>query len=159
MTRCLCTLAFLLCLTSIASAQVSTPAIPTQFQLLILPPTGDPLTVMPVNMQTTAIGPTQNCGIDPATVSPPAQAPVINPLLFTLADPFTAGKVCRLSFPTALNAGNYQWAGIFVAASCTPGGGPVVTPCPGPRAVGQPPFSVVNPVTPPGAPSDLMLRQ
>jgi hypothetical protein len=148
----------LLCLLmpALAQAQTTTPAVVTQFQLLILPTTGDPLTVTPITTQTTTIGPTQNCGIDPAAIgTPPALS--VNPLLYAMDDPFVAGKKCRLSFPTTLSAGNYRWAGVFIAATCTNAAGQPQTNCIGPRAVGQPPFSIANLLTAPGAPTGLML--
>lgn len=142
-----------------ASAQSTVPASPNQFQVLILPPTGDPLTISPITTQTTSIGPTQNCGIDAAQIPPPPPAPVNNPLLFAVDDPYTAGRKCRLSFPTGLPAGQYQWAGVWIAPSCNPSGQAAITPCPSPRAVGQPPFSIVNLVNPPAAPTGLTFTQ
>ena len=139
------------------SAQSTKPSTPTQFQMLVLPPTGDPMTSAPVRTQTTSIGPTQNCGIDPATLPPPATGPVVNPLLFILDDPYTAGRVCRLSFPTGLEVGNYQWAGVLIADSCNPTGSMEIKPCPGPRSVGQPPFSIANTILEPPAPTGLRL--
>jgi hypothetical protein len=152
-------LCVLVLLVTSAAAQTPGPAAPTQFQLLILPPTGDPLTLVPVATQTTAIGATQNCGIDPSNITPPPANP-INPLLFAMDDPFTPNKKCRLSFPTVLPAGQYQWAGVMIAPSCVPvPGGPTVSPCASARGVGTPPFSIVNPVLPPGAPTALQLTQ
>jgi hypothetical protein len=139
-----------LALPAVARAQTDVPATITQFQLLVLPGTGDPLTATPITTQTTTIGATQNCGIDPATLPPPASSPVTNPLLYTLDDPFTPGRKCRLSFPTGLAAGTYQWAGIFIAASCNPTGTQVLTPCPGTtRGVGTPGFSIADRISRP----------
>lgn len=146
----------LLCLLPCAPAfaQTSTPATPSEFQLLVLPGTGDPATVAPVLVVTTTIGPTANCGLDRPTTAPPTSA--VNPTLFYVDDPFTAGKACRLAFPTALPAGSYQWAGVFRAAQCNPTGTQVISPCPSLRsAAGTPPFSVVNLTTAPPAPSGL----
>ena len=144
----------LLLLPMAAFAQTSTPAQITEFQLLILPGTGDPATLAPVATQTTTIGPTANCGLDMPPGQPPATA--VNPTLFWLNDPFTAGKACRLSFPTALPAGTYQWAGVFRAAQCNPTGTQVISPCPSDRsAAGVPPFSIVNLTTKPPAPTGL----
>ena len=135
-------------------AQTSTPAQITEFQLLILPGTGDPATLQPVATQTTTIGPTANCGLPMPTTQPPATA--TNPNLFWLNDPFTAGMACRLSFPTNLPAGTYQWAGVFRAAQCNPTGTQVISPCPSDRsAAGTPPFSIVNLTTKPPAPTGL----
>lgn len=153
----LCSLC-LLSLPSLAQAQTPSVSAPTAITILLLPGTGDPLTLAPINSFTTAIGATQNCGIDPASIAPPPTAPVVNPLLYTLEDPFTAGRRCRLGFPTGLPAGSYQWAGVF-NAMCVPNTGGSPVPCTGPRAVGQPPFSVVNPVLPPGAPMGLTFTQ
>lgn len=148
--------ALLVSLATTVAAQTSTPAPITEVQVLILPATGDPLTLAPVSTQNITIGPTANCGLDPASVPPvPAGTTVVNPLLFSVDDPYTTGKKCRLSFPTGLAPGSYQWAGVFRAATCNPTGSQVVSPCPGPRSVGQPPFSVVNRVAPPAAPTGL----
>jgi hypothetical protein len=148
-----------LLIASSAGAQTSIPAVPTQFQVLILPTTGDPLTVAPITTQTTSIGPTQNCGIDPATLTNVPGPSATNPVLFALDDPFTAGRACRMSFPTGLMAGNYRWAGVLIAPSCNPTGTQVISPCPGPRSVGQPPFSIVNPNPQPPAPMGLRFIQ
>lgn len=150
-------LLFLLLLAAPAAAQTTTTTLPTEFRFLLLPATGDPATLAPLSTQTTGIGATQNCGIDPATLPPPATGTPINPTLFTLDDPFTPNRKCRLSFPQALTAGNYQWAGEFVAPSCNPTGAQVVSPCPSPRSVGQPPFSVANRTNRPVAPIGLQI--
>lgn len=153
MRRLLLTVCFLV-LPGLVSAQTSTPAQITEFQLLILPGTGDPATLAPVATQTTTIGPTANCGLDSPTTPPPTTA--VNPTLFWLNDPFTAGKACRLSFPTNLPAGTYQWAGVFRAAQCNPTGTQVISPCPSDRsAPGVPPFSIVNLTTKPPVPTGL----
>jgi hypothetical protein len=154
MLLCLLTLALALP----AAAQTDTPAPITEFQLLILPGTGDPATSTPVQTTTTTIGPTANCGLAPST-NPPPTGTVINPGLYELNDPYTAGRVCRMAFPQAVPAGSYQWAGVLIAASCNPTGSQVISPCPSPRTVGVPPFSIVNRILRPPAPTGLRLTQ
>lgn len=138
-----------------AFAQTPSPAPITEFQLLILPMTGDPATSAPVATQNTTIGPTANCGF-PAPTTPPPTQPVVNPSLFYLNDPYTTGRVCKLAFPQSLPAGSYRWAGVFIAATCNPTGTQEISPCPSARsAEGIPPFSVSNPTTPPPVPINL----
>ena len=139
-------------------AWAQTPAVPTEFQFLLLPATGDPMTLTPILTVTTTIGPTQNCGRTPTPTPPPTTA--VNPLLFEYPDPFTPGKACQLSFPTTIAAGTYQWAGILRAPTCNPTGTATLTPCPGPRAAGVPAtFQRVNQVPAPPAPTGLRVSQ
>lgn len=134
-----------------AAAQTPTPAPITEFQVLILPMTGDASTVQPIATQNTSIGPTMNCGF-PNPTTPPPTTPVVNPNLFYLNDPFTIGRSCKLAFPQSLPAGQYRWAGVFVAATCNPTGTQDISPCPSARTAGVPNFSVSNPTTAPPAP-------
>ena len=144
-----------LVLPAAAQAQTSQPATPTDFQLLIFASGADPATsTTPIRTQTTTIGPSQNCGL--TTLNPAPTAPVVNPQLFGLDDPFTTGRFCRLSFPTNLPAGTYTWAGVF-GAQCVSTSGTVT--CTGPRTVGTPGFSIVDLKTPPAAPTGLRLSQ
>lgn len=152
MRRLLILVPLLLCLASSAWAQTPTPAPITEFQVLILPMTGDAATVAPIATQNTAIGPTSNCG-QPKPTTPPPTTAVVNPKLFYLDDPYTIGRACVLSFPQALPAGSYRWAGVFVSASCNPTGTQEISPCPSARTAGVPNFSVSNPTTAPPAPT------
>jgi hypothetical protein len=140
-------------------AQTTTPALPNSVDILILPATGDPVTIAPIanGTRNTVITPTLNCNL-PA--SAPGTGPMVNPTIGEFDDPFTAGRVCRVPLPVGLaNGTGYRGVAVFIANTCDVGGVPT-TNCRSPRsAVGIPPFSVAPILTTPVSPTNLGIRQ
>ena len=156
--RTLLTVVALLLVPTVLHSQSTQPALPNSVDILILPATGDPLTVAPIATRNTLISSTSNCNL---TASPPdGTSPLVNPTQAEFDDPFTAGRVCRVPLPGALPDGTgYRGVAVFIANTCTIDGQPQ-TNCRSPRsAVGIPPFNVSPILTPPVAPTNLGIRR
>lgn len=141
-----------------AFAQSSTPATVTQVDVLILPPTGNPLTVAPIAARSTLISATSaNCNLTPST---PPPTPLVNPTTVVFDDPWHQGQQCSAAIPTGLAIGTgYRAVGIFEAPSCTNAAGVVVSPCLTARSdLGIPPFNVASVLTTPAAPTGVGVR-
>jgi len=148
----------LLLFQAFVQGQTNQPAVPNAVDVLVLPPTGDPLTTPPLKVVTTAISATSsNCN----KASVPALASATNPFLGQVDDPFHAGRSCDVAIPTGLPDGSgYRVVAIAVATTCNPTGTAVVSPCPGSRsAVGVPPFSILSTVSPPAVLTGVHLTQ
>jgi len=141
---------------SVAFAQPTVPAVPTSVDVLVLPATGDPLTVAPIATRNTPIGVATLCNLAAST---PDASPITNPRSMEFTDPFTAGRVCRVPMPTGLPVGTgYRAVALLVAPTCSPDGVTAVTPCRSLRsAVGTPPFSVAPILTLPVTPTNLVI--
>lgn len=151
--RFVCVLAALCALAVPAAAQTTQPATPTSVDILVLPATGDPLTVAPLGTRNTVISATASVCNLAASAAP--TTPLINPTSAEFADPFTAGRVCKVPMPTGLpNGADYRAVAVFNAPACD------VTPCRSPRsAVGVPSFTVAPILTIPVTPTNLAIRQ
>ncbi len=124
-----------------SSAQVIIQPTPPGFErvdILVLPPTGDPMTVAPIATRSTPVSATTNCNFAPTP--PGGTLPLVNPVAAEFDDPFTPGRVCRVPLPDNLPAGQqYRAVGESIYRSVR-------------SAVGLPPFDVVPP--PPPQPPD-----
>ncbi len=102
----------------------------TSVDVLVLPPTGDALTVAPIAVVNWPIAPTINCGFMP---SPPSQNAVVNPTYVEFVDPFTVDRACHLPLPELPNGLGYRAVAVFIAEMCTVAGVPQ-TNCRSPRS-------------------------
>ncbi len=141
-------LALLLGRAPTASAQTTTPAVPTAVTLTIIAATGDPVTLPAIASQTTAIS-AAAVVCNQAPSNPVAGVPV-NPSVFAVDDPFTAGRECRVAGPLGLPNGTFRAVSTF-SGTCTAG------PCTSARSVvALPgPFLIQGTIGPPSAPQDL----
>jgi hypothetical protein len=147
-------------------AQTPAPAPIHRVTLLVIPMTGDPMTVPPVTCgatpctRTTAISATSAACNQPLTVASPAPT---NPTEAAENDPFNAGRDCRFPFPTGLPDGTFMIAAVHESDNCIIPPSTSPTPCTGPRSMVAGPFSVVSPRTAPPAPTGVrilaMLRE
>jgi len=133
------------------SAQVPSPMVPTSISVLIIAPTGDPVTLPAIGAaMVVPIGVALNCN---QAGSPPPALPLINPTKWEVDDPFTAGRVCKGTMPVGLpNGSNYRAVATF-SGLCDG------SPCTTPRSlVGAPPFTLQGPQVPGAGPSGLGVR-
>lgn len=137
-------------------AQTSTPALPNSVDILVLPATGDPVTIAPLATRNTVIAAATNCNL-PASATGPT--PLVNPTIGEFDDPFTSGRVCRVPMPVGLpNGTGYRGVAVFIANNCEVGGVPT-TNCRSPRsAVAVPPFNIQPILIPPVAPTNPVIR-
>jgi hypothetical protein len=126
-------------------AQTTTNIPPTGVDILVIPSTGDPATVAPITNGTRshAISATSAlCNQAPGPAAP--AGPVTNPQFAYLADPFTAGRECRVAMPPNLPDGTYRVVARFTAPSCTVNG-QTQSPCVSPRsAVAANPLAIAQ---------------
>lgn len=120
-----------LCALATTTTTAQTP-LPTSVEIQVLPETGDPATVTPVAVRETALfatfppvpptgyptAPVINCHLGRLTSVPGAA--VINPAEAEVDDPFpqALGRVCRVPMPTAVPAGTYRSAAVFLTSPC-----------------------------------------
>jgi hypothetical protein len=119
----------------------SAQTIPTSVTVLVLPASGDPATVAPLNERTTPLGtagpdggivPTSACGHQPSSGAP---STVVNGSGVEFSDPFDATKVCQAPLPKPLPDGaGYRVAIVLTAPACAPEG-QTISPCPSPRSM------------------------
>jgi hypothetical protein len=151
MFRCLLGAAFVLVALP-AFAQVSTPAVPTSMDLIVIAPTGDKDTLPPIGTRTTPVS-AASCNLPPLPAPP---SPLVNPTVGEVSDPFLplgSGRFCRGALPTGLpNGTNYRAVATF-AGDC--GGSPCAS---GRSLVGVPPFNLAGPALPPASPTNLGVR-
>jgi hypothetical protein len=149
--RCIVGLAILCWLLDATHAfgQTTQPALPTSVEILVLPPTGDPLTVAPIATRTTLISATSaRCNL--ATTANPTGT-LTNPTKVRFTDPFTTGRQCEADLPAGLpNGTGYRAVAVPVAPDCVIAG-TNITVCRGQRSqVAIPsPFDVVPVLGPP----------
>lgn len=129
----------------------------TSVTVLVIPQTGDPLTVAPITCGagpcavTVPIAPTATiCG---KTQQPPATGTPVNPTLLQIDNPYNAATACDLVPPTGIPNGTYRFVAYFSASGCVIP--PSTTPanCDTVRSNVTGPFQQVQAVPPPAAPS------
>lgn len=135
-------------LASSAFAQTTVPAVPANVNILVLPATGDPVTIAFVASRMTAISATStNCNL--AAIAVPTGT-LVNPTTAEFDDPFTVGRKCRALIPIGLPNGTaYRLVAVFHD----------VTGAFGPRSVvGTPPFDISAIPGLPVAPTGVAVR-
>lgn len=140
-------------LTAPAWAQTPTLALPTSADVMVIPSTGDPITIAPIATRNTLVSPAL-CNLTPSPAG--ALSPLINPTGAEVSDPFlppSSGRVCRLAMPVGVpNGTGYRAVAVF-NADCSG------VPCSSPRSlVGIPPFDIVGTRVPPAAPTTPAVR-
>lgn len=153
---------FLMASVTSAWAQLPPDTIPTSATVLVLPPTGDPVTTPAIANGTLTTPIAAGSALCNQAALPVPTGSVTNPTIFEVDDPFIGGRKCRLPVPTGLansGAAGYRGVVFFTAPTCTLSG-VVTAPCPGPRsAIGLPsPFFVSGPLAPPVTPTGLGIR-
>lgn len=135
-------------LASSAFAQTTVPAVPVNVNILVLPATGDPVTVAFVASRMSAISATStNCNL--AAIAVPTGT-LVNPTTAEFDDPFTAGRKCRAPLPIGLANGTaYRLVAVFHDGTGAFGLR---------SAVGAPPFDVSSTPGLPVAPTGLGVR-
>ena len=134
------------------------PALPNNVNIMVLPPTGNYLTVNPLKTQWSQV--MQNgsdCNLDA-----PATATTLNPTYAYFRDPWRPTKFCRAKMPTGVPNGNgYRTVGVFETPTCqTSATSDFRTPCRSVRSMVAPTtFSVSGQawIAPPLPPQDVRL--
>ena len=123
-----------------AFTQTPAPAVPTRAKVHVLPAASD----TPVAERETLIAvDSAACNLEPFTEPPPPL--LVNPTMVYFADPFHAGRDCRVPMPTNIPDGQgYRGAASFYFDACGTSG----QPCSSSRTLGAPPFSIVSPLLP-----------
>lgn len=141
---------FVLALAADARAQVVTEIPPQRLSLLVIPATGDAMTVpsiaaSTINVPSTGTGP---CNLLPSS-APTLPPPYVNPRTARVPDPFNAGRECEFLFPTTIAGGapipngSYRITAVAVSDACVTAPSPTPVTCEGPRTAVSVPFSVV----------------
>lgn len=147
-------LALAVCLVPIISEAQATL---TSVTVLVIPSSGDPLTVAPITCGagpcsvTVPIAPTAViCG---KTQQPPATGTPVNPTLLQIDNPYSAATACELSPPAGIPDGTYRFVSYFTASGCVIPPSTTPTVCNTTRSNVTGPFQQVQAVPPPAAPS------
>lgn len=151
MKRIACLVLGVLAYASLAAAQVAPVIVITSADVLVLPATGDPVTIAPMATRNTVVSATSaSCNQAAMAVGP---TPLINPTNGEIDDPFNAGRKCRLAIPVGLPNGTGYRAVALFRATCDG------VACQSPRsAVGVPPFDIAGTPALPAAPTGLAVR-
>ena len=129
----------------------------TSVTVLVIPQTGDPLTVAPITCGagpcalTVPTAPTATICGKPQGV--PATGTPVNPTLLQIDNPYNTATACELSPPTGIPNGTYRFVSYFTASGCVIPPSTTPTTCDTVRSNVTGPFQQVQAVPPPAAPT------
>lgn len=137
----------LLALASPAAAQVTTPAVPTDIDVLVIAGTGDPAALAPIATRRTPIA-VGSPLCNQAAIAAPIGT-LVNPTVAQVPDPFNPGRFCRPPTPIGLaTATSLRLVAVYNSTAGPSGRSPA----------GVLPFDIAPTLVPPAAPTSVDAR-